>query len=186
MDALTAIYSRHSNGKVKADPVPRSVVEKLLAAGAQAPNHYKVRPWRFFVLTGTSIEKFGAQLAAVLRSKSPETPEAALENERQKAFRSPVIIAVGVDLPSESRVTDVENIAAAAAAIENMLIAAQALGLSAIWRTGDTARNPHIKKFLGLSTDQHLLGFIYLGYPIEPLPEFPERPTFEDRTVWLE
>ncbi|MEI6289599.1 MAG: nitroreductase [Chloroflexota bacterium] len=186
MDALTAIYSRHSVGKVKSDPVPRSVVEKLLAAGAQAPNHYKVRPWRFIVLTGTGLDKFGDQLAAILQSKSPETSTEILNSEKNKAHRAPVIIAVGVDQPVEPRVTELENIAAAAAAIENMLIAAQAIGLNTIWRTGDAARNPEVKKFLGLSVEQNLLGFIYLGYPIESIPEFPERPTFEDRTVWLE
>jgi nitroreductase len=52
MDVLTAIHTRHSTGKVKPDPVPRAVIEKLLLAAVQAPNHHKVRPWRFVVLSG--------------------------------------------------------------------------------------------------------------------------------------
>ena len=54
MDAFEAIHSRRSQGKVKPDPVPRELIEKLLDAAVQAPNHYKVRPWRFVVLTGAS------------------------------------------------------------------------------------------------------------------------------------
>ena len=47
MDVFEAIYSRHSQGKVKPDPVPRELIEKLLDAAVQAPNHYKVRPVAF-------------------------------------------------------------------------------------------------------------------------------------------
>ena len=52
MELFEAIYGRRSVGKVKPDALPREVVEKLLSAAAQAPNHYKVSPWRFVVLTG--------------------------------------------------------------------------------------------------------------------------------------
>ena len=50
MDAIEAMMSRQSVKNVRPDPVPRELIEKLLAAGAQAPNHHKVRPWRFVVL----------------------------------------------------------------------------------------------------------------------------------------
>ncbi len=42
MDVFDAIHNRHSEGKVKPDAVSREVIEKLLAAAVQAPNHYKV------------------------------------------------------------------------------------------------------------------------------------------------
>ena len=186
MDVLSAIYNRRSQGKVKQDPVPRNMIEKILIAAAQAPNHYKVRPWRFVVLTGSGLEKFGDQLASVFKSKFPDISVEAVEKEKQKAFRAPLIIAVGVDQPAEPKVNQIENIAAASAACQNMLLAATALGLATIWRTGDTARDPEIKKFFGFSPEQHLIGFIYIGYPELPPPETVERPNFEDRTVWME
>ena len=55
---------------------------------------------------------------------------------------------------------------AAAAAVQNMLLAAHALGLAAIWRTGPSATDPAIKHFFGWEADQHLIGFVYIGYPI--------------------
>ncbi|MEJ5226260.1 MAG: nitroreductase family protein, partial [Anaerolineales bacterium] len=67
----------------------------------------------------------------------------------------------------------------------NILLAAHALGLGAIWRTGDTARDPLIKQFLGFAPDQHLIGFLYIGVP-EAAPEPKQRPGFEDRTVWMD
>ena len=59
MDVFEAIHNRHSQGKVKPDPLPRELIEKLLDAAVQAPNHYKVRPWRFVVLTGEGREQIG-------------------------------------------------------------------------------------------------------------------------------
>jgi len=100
-------------------------------------------------------------------------------------LRAPVVIAVGVDKPVEAKVDQVENICATAAAVENLLIAAHAEGLGAKWRTGGPANDPKVKQFLGFEPDQHLIAFLYIGYP-EFEPEPVERPSFEDRTVWLE
>ena len=185
MNVFDAIHTRQSIGKVKPDPVPRETIEKLLSAAVQAPNHYKVRPWRFVVLTGTSREKLGEVMASSLKEKQPDFPPEAFDKERGKPLRAPVVIAVGVDKPAEAKVIQVENICATAAAVENLLLAAHAKGLGAKWRTGGPATDPVVKQFLGFEPDQHLIAFLYIGYP-EFEPESIERPSFEDRTVWME
>jgi nitroreductase len=89
-----------------------------------------------------------------------------------------------VDKLSEPKVDEVMNICAATAAVKNLLLAAQALGLVAKWRTGDDVRNPRVKEFLGLGPDQHLIALLYIGYPaVEPMAG--NQPGFEDRTVWM-
>lgn len=185
MDIFETIHSRQSIGKVKPDPVPRKLIEKLLSAAVQAPNHYKVRPWRFVILTGAGRERLGEVMANSMKAEHPEYPPEAFEKERGKPLRSPVLIAVGVDKPLEAKVLEVENICATAAATENLLLAAHAEGLGARWRTGSPATDPKVKQFLGFEPDQHLIGFIYIGYP-EFEPEPKERPSFEDRTVWMD
>lgn len=185
MDVFEAIFSRRSVSKVRPDPVPRDLVEKLLAAAVQAPNHYRVRPWRFFVMTGEARYRLGEIMAQSMLARQPDSPLSALEKERGRPLRAPVVIAISVDAPAEPKVVEVENICAAAAAAENMLLAAHALGLGAMWRTGPAAVNPDVKAFFGLHPDQHLIGFIYVGYPEEESVK-PERPSFEDRTIWLE
>jgi len=185
VNVLEAIHSRRSIGEVRPDPVPRELVEKLLSAAVQAPNHFKVRPWRFVVLSGASRVRLGEVLAQDFKRRFPDAPESALEKERQRPLRAPLLIAVGVAEPADSRVLEVENQAAVAAAVENLLLAAQALGLAAKWRTGEDARNPQVKHFLGFQAEQELLALIYIGYPaVESGPA--DRPGFEDRTVWLE
>jgi nitroreductase len=185
MDTLTAIHSRQSVSKVKPGAVSHALIEKLLAAANAAPNHYKVRPWRFVVMSGVGRNKLADAMAASFKAKYPDGAAEAVEKERAKPFRAPVVIAVGVDKPVEAKVVEIENIAAVAAACQNILLAAHDLGLGAIWRTGDAARDPEIKQALGFDADQHLIGFIYIGYPEVEL-EPKERPSVEDRTVWVE
>src|SRR5512134_1947858 len=159
MDVFEAIHSRRSQGKVKADPLPRETIEKLLDAAVQAPNHYKVRPWRFVVLTGEGRNKLGDVMAASQQERHPDFPLEAFDKTRALPLRSPVVIAVGVDKPSEAKVLEIENVCAAAAAIENLLLAAQGMGLGAKWRTGEWVRDAKVKEFLGFEGDQHLIGF---------------------------
>lgn len=185
MELFEAIQARHSVSKVKPDPLPRAVIEKLLEAGNQAPNHYKVRPWRFVVISGEARVKLGAVMSASQHARQPDIPEDGLAKTRALPLRAPVIIAVGVDKPADPKTLELENYAAAAAACENILLAAQALGLGAIWRTGEWSRDANVKEFLGLAADQHIAGLIYVGYPEADTPPTP-RPSFEDRTTWLE
>jgi nitroreductase len=185
MELFEAIHTRQSIGKVKPDPVPRELIERMLAAGVQAPNHHKVRPWRFVVLTGATRERLGEVMAQSLRKREPNANEASVEKERAKPLRAPVLIAVGVDKPSGPKILEIENVCAAAAATQNMLLAGHALGLATMWRTGPAAADPDVKIFLGFAPEQHLIAFVYVGYPLaEPAPI--TRPSHADRTIWLE
>lgn len=185
MELFEAIHGRVTVGKVKSDALPRETIEKLLSAGAQAPNHYKVRPWRFVVLTGDGRKKLGDVMAASFADRNPGAPAEALEKPRTTSLTAPLIIAVGVDKPSETKVLEIENISAASAACMNILLAAHALGLGAKWKTGEWARDAKVKEFLGFAPDQHIVGFIYVGYP-EVTPDPYTRIGFEDRVTWVE
>ena len=184
MELIDLIHTRHSIPKVKPDPIPRAMIEQLLSAAVQAPNHHRVRPWRFVVLQGDARLRLGDAMAQALKRRQPDTLEEALAVERSRPLRAPLLIAVGVDKPSDPKVLEIENVCAAAAAAQNLLLAAHALGLGAMWRTGSAATDPEIKAFLGFAPEQHLISFIYIGYP-DGEYKFPERPSFEDRTVWM-
>jgi nitroreductase len=184
MEFLELIHTRHSTPKVKPDPIPKALIEKLLSAAVQAPNHHRVRPWRFVVLQGEARDRLGEVMADSLEHRNPDVLEEVLGIERSKPRRAPLLIAVGVDKPSEPKVVEIENVCAAAAACQNLLLAAHALGLGAMWRTGPAALDAQVKAFLGFTPDQHLIGFLYIGYPDGEWIA-SERPSFEDRTVWM-
>ena len=185
MEVLEAIHTRQSIGQVKPDPVPRDLIEKILSAAVQAPNHFKVRPWRFVVLTGAGRERLGEAMAQSTQASKPDAIEEDLRKNRGLPLRAPVVIAVAVDKPGLTKAKEIENVCATAAAVQNLLLAAHALGLAAMWRTGPSATDPAIKQFFGWAADQHLVGFIYIGYPQQEAAPH-ERPSFEDRTVWIE
>ena len=185
MNLLEAIFARRSIPLLRPDPIPKDVVERLLAAAVQAPNHHHVRPWRFIVIEGAARERLGDVMAESLQASHPEVPEAGLDKERAKPLRAPLLIAVGVDLPEDPHVSELENVCAAAAAVENLLLAAQAFGLGAMWRTGAPASDPRVKAFLGLGADQPVIAIVYVGYPATSDSPHPERPFFEDRTTWM-
>ncbi len=186
MDVFHAIHNRHMQTKVKPDAVPRAVIEKLLSAAAQAPNHYKVRPWRFVVISGSGLNKLGDVFAASFADRQTDAPAEAAEKTRALPLRAPLVIVVGVDKPAEPRVSEIENIVAASAACQNLLLAAEAEGLAVKWRTGEWAEDVKVKEFLGFAPDQHVIAYMYIGYPESAPAEFPPRPSFEDRTMWME
>jgi nitroreductase len=185
LDLYEAILSRQTMPKVRQDPLPRELIERLLNAAVQAPNHHRTRPWRFIVLTGTARVRLGEISANALARRDPAATGAALESERMKPLRAPVIVAVGIDLADQPKISEMENICAGAAAVENLLLAAQAEGLGAVWRTGAPVLDPEVKLFLGLQPTQHLIALVYLGYPDGEIPA-PNRPDFHDRTTWID
>lgn len=168
---LNALQARRSIAAVLPDALPRDLIEQVIEAGTWAPNHHRTEPWRFVVLTGAARQALGDIMASDARQRLSAPPDdqatAALERERQKPLRAPVIIAVAAVSSLQPRVVESEEVAAVAAAVQNMLLAAEAVGLGAIWRTGDSVRSPAVRAFLGLPPSAQIVAFIYLGYPRE-------------------
>ncbi len=188
---LAALRARRSNGRVKPDPVPRALVERVIEAATWAPNHHRTEPWHFVVLTGAARNRLGevmaASLVARLDDPTDERAVTRLEKERNKPLRAPVLIAVAALPAPAPRAVEVEEVAAVAAAVQNMLLAVEALGLGAIWRSGDAAYDPAVKTFLGLPDDAHLLAIVYLGYPEYRPSDEQERPGDATmHTTWLD
>ena len=185
------ILSRRSVGRVLPDRPPRELIERLLDAACSAPNHHLTQPWRFVVVTGDARERVGQKLEAALRRQLPETQSAPsvalLAKERAKLLRAPVVLVLAVRPSDDPRVVPAEDVQAGAAAAQNVLLAAQSLGLGAMWRTGHTVHDPEVKRELGLAPDDEVVGFIYLGYPdpTQPPPARPARRPARDLTQWL-
>lgn len=187
-DVLHAIKYRRSVGQVTQEIPERAQIERLLEAATYAPSHHVTEPWRFFVLMGAAREQLGTVMMESLAQKleKPLSPKAQfqLRQERNKPLRAPVLIITVVPGSSEVKGDLVENLEAAAAAVQNMLLEAEELGLASIWRTGEAVHNPMIKRWLGVSLESQIVGFIYIGYArvIRPL----RVPThYSEKTVWL-
>lgn len=181
---LSAIHGRRSIGRVSVDPVARELVEELLDAAVAAPNHKETNPWRFVVLAGDARGAVGEAHARAVERMRDGLTSAGRAKEAALLDRAPVVIACCL-IPGEDPVRAREDRDAVAAAVQNLLLAAHARGLGAIWRTGTMADEPEVCGELGLGPRDAVVGLVYLGRPLadgEPAP--PARAGAAAYTEW--
>jgi nitroreductase len=164
MQAIDALLTRRS-ARTLAEPAPDdAALELIFASAVRAPDHGRLRPWRFVVVRGSARERFGELLAGHLRRTHPQIGEESLQRERLKAFRAPLIVVVAAHCNADVRkVPVIEQILSAGAAAHAMMLAACALGFNAMWKTGEPAYDPVVKSGLGLEPADAIVGFLYLG-----------------------
>ena len=184
MHVLDAIRTRRSIGKTTGQVPTRAQVEQVLEAATFAPNHHVTNPWRFVVIAGDERGEFG-KISAQSKLRRMAAAGRSIEGEEErliaKAYRAPVIIAIVIE-PAPNAV-EIEEIEAGAAAAQNMCLAAHALGLCTVWRTGDAAYDPDVVRWLGFAEGSYIIGFIYLGYPAIEKERLPPTP-FSELTTW--
>ena len=166
MDALEAIFTRRTVPPAKMGPPgpDPAQLQRILAAGDAAPDHGMLRPWRFLVVQGDGRKRLGELFAAFVRRVAPGASAEEIEKQRTAPVRAPVIVVVVARLqPTHPKIPEVEQVAAVAASVQNMLLAAHALGFAAKWATGKQAYDAKVKAELGLSGDDRIMGFLYLG-----------------------
>lgn len=164
MDALTALTTRTSAMKLAGPGPTRAEVERMLEAALRAPDHGKLRPWRFIIVEGAARVRLGEVMAEALRRREPGAPEAIVEKERAKPLRAPIIIVVAARLqPDHPKIPRIEQIVSAGTAAQNIQIAAHAMGYGCMWRTGAPAYDPYVKKALDLADSDEIVALMYLG-----------------------
>jgi len=181
--ALDLLFRRRSIGRL-VEPAPSDAeLEAILRAGAAAPDHGELRPWRFVVLRGAGKVAFGSVLSdtylARVEAAGGEPVPAKLEKERTKLGRAPLVIVVGAVHRHDDKHPWDDQLGAANAAAQNILLAATALGYGSIWRTGDVATDARVKSALGLGEHDAIVGFLYIGTPAEGQAKPPKEPDLD-------
>jgi nitroreductase len=163
MELFDAITTRSSAGRLAAPGPSPLEIERLLQAAARAPDHGRLRPWRFIVLEGAARESFATAAAAAKRALSPMTDE-QVAAERDKLLRSPTLVVAGCAVdPANTKIPQIEQVIAVAAAVENLFLAAHALGYGVMWKTGAAAYDGGVKAVLGLQPHDHIVAILHLG-----------------------
>ncbi|HEY4044838.1 MAG TPA: nitroreductase [Rhodopila sp.] len=163
MDALELMLTRESAMRLQAPGPSAEELDRMLATAVRAPDHGRLRPWHFVVINEERRAAFGTLMADSLRRRMPSVSDAELQRERDKAFRSPVIVAVAAKVQPGHKIPEIEQIASASAAAQTLMLAAPALGYGAMWKTGAPAYDPEVKTALGLRPDDNIIGFLYIG-----------------------
>lgn len=164
MELLTAIDTRTS-AAILTEPGPSPEhLERLLQAARHAPDHGRLKPWRFVVLSGADREPFAHAAAAAKRARLPAMTDEQMAQERQKICRAPTIVIAGCAVASgNAKIPEIEQVIAVGAAVQNLCLAAHDLGYGVMWKTGAAAYDPAVKAVVGLQPHDHIVAILHLG-----------------------
>ena len=180
MKALDALHSRISVPRLSG-PIPEAaVLENIYRSALRAADHGLLQPWRFLIIKHAALEKLGELFVKAALSDASEIAPEKLESIRRKPLRAPLILVTISSLKEHPKVPAYEQELSAAAATQNMLVAAHAQGVGAMWRTGSMAYHPQVMAGLGLARHEKIIGFLYVGTidgPVRTLAE-PELQKF--------
>ncbi|ALM51908.1 nitroreductase family protein [Halomonas huangheensis] len=164
MDAITLLHERSSMGKLTGPAPDQEQLETLYKAALRAPDHKELRPWRFIEFVGEGLDRLGELFAEAEFREDPSASDDTLNAARLKPRRAPMVIGVVAKVtPDIPGVPKVEQVISAGCAAHGILLAAHALGLGAMWRSGKYAFDDTVRKGLRLAEDDELVAFIYLG-----------------------
>lgn len=182
MDALSLLLTRRSQPRLS-EPAPSGEeLENIKQAALRAPDHAALTPWEFIVCEGEGRDKLGSifEQSAIQNDKSQKE----IDRAPQLPLRAPMIIIAIAKYTEHAKVPRVEQIASASCAVMAMQMAAIAQGFNGIWRTGAYAQCDYVKSQLGLSEDDEVVGFLYLGTPSMDTPQAPGRESSEYFSHW--
>jgi len=184
-DAFAAIENRRSQRKFLEKPVDRETLMRLFDAAVLAPNHKMTEPWGFLVLGENAKRVYGETKA--MRKVGDPTDAAGAEKAARiidDIMAIPTIVAVTQKLTDDA-VRREEDYAAVWMAIENMLIAATAIGLGTKIHTGDILSEIPVRREFGVEEDERIVAIIDIGQAAELLPPKRRTPAAE-KTRWLD
>lgn len=168
------VRSRRTHLLVDRDrEVPPSVVDRLCELGTWAPNHKKTWPWRFASFTGDARYRLGEAFHHDMVERGVGDEGKRLKTLTKYA-RSPVSLAVACR-PHDNPTFHDENRDAVAAAVQNILLGATAIGLASFWSTPPLNDARQALALCGFDVDDRFVAIIYLGWPNAAV-DAPERP----------
>lgn len=171
MDALECMMTRSSVKSYKSDPVPKELLEKIVAAGLRAPSALNKQSPIILVVTDRQVRD---ELSLLNAGKDPF-------KRADPFYGAPCVLVVLAKKEVEQRVYDGSLV------MENLQLAAHALGLGACWihrakETFETPEGKAILQKLGITEEYEGIGNCIVGYPDK---EFPVKPTKENRIYYI-
>lgn len=171
--------------KMNGKKIPDQQVSELLQLANWAPTHGRTEPWRFIVYAGEKVQEFCRRHAELYKTHTPV--EKFEQGNYDKLLHngdlaSHIIIAV-MQRGALPKIPALEEIAATAIAIQNILLGATAAGIASFWSTGGMAHHSVMKHFLQLKEEDIVMSILYLGYSDEKIEGKRQTP-IEEKVIW--
>lgn len=189
MDPIQFLRSRRSaSPRCLALPVPEgAVLEGILELASRTPDHGRLVPWRFVVLSGKGLAELAGVVGSAFAADHPQADGAAVAASRERYDLSPMVIAVvnraRVHHPSNPKIPEWEQAMTVGAVCMNLLHACHAYGFGAVWLSGWTVEHAAVRAHLGLEPHERLAGFVHVGTETKKQDERPRPVVGEITTV---
>lgn len=160
---LDLLHARRTVSRLVAPGPDGAELAAMLEAADAAPDHGRLHPWRLLVVDDATRQRLADAYAdaAAARGEDAETVARA----RSKPLRGPLLIAAVARTVPHPKVPAWEQLVAAGCAVQNLCLAATALGYGSAWRTGTAVEDPGVRAVLGLGEDERLIGLVHIGTP---------------------
>ena len=162
-----------------------AVIEQLIALADWAPTHGRTEPWRFYIFGTEKVATFCKDHADMKRRAQPDLSDDSYQKLADMGeMASHVILPVmrRGDLP---KIPVLEEIIASSAAIQNLLLGAESLGIAVYWGTGGSVLQPEMKDYLQLRGEDQVLGALYLGYSDAPVKAGVRNTPLAEKIKWM-
>jgi nitroreductase len=172
-------------GLMNGKEIDNSIIQQILELADWAPTHGYTEPWRFIVHHGKSLELFCRNHAEMYKEVTPAEKfnNAKYEKLKHTADKLSHLVIVYLKRAENVKIPVVEEIAAVAAGVQNILLGATALGIASMWSTGGVTHQPVLKKYLGLSESDLIMGLLHFGYADE-IPEGKRMTPLAEKIIW--
>jgi len=164
-------------------PISKETIETILEAANWAPNHKKTEPWRFKVLQGESKEALGKFLSGKYQENAINPKQMKIKKLQENPKKSTAVIAICMQRDPNESLPEWEEIAATSMAVQNMWLCCTEMNIGAYWSSPGLIK--YMDAFFDLKEGERCLGFFYMGYYDEELPEASRRP-IEDKVEWMD
>ncbi|MCM2505287.1 nitroreductase [Aureimonas altamirensis] len=164
---------------IKAPAPEGEELDSILRLAVRVPDHGKLAPWRMILIRGDAAAKLGETMADIAENKEGPLSEARRAFELDRFTRAPLVIAVVSRAGPHFKIPEWEQVLSAGALTMNLIHAMGAHGYAATWLTEWPAYDDEGKAALGISEDEKVAGFLYVGTPADERSERP-RPELSD------
>lgn len=163
-----------------------ALINQLLSLADWAPTHGRTEPWRFFVFAPEKVKQFCAEHAAMHRAAHPEkSTDDVFQKLSKMGDNASHVILVAMRRGHLPKIPVLEEIAATSAAIQNLLLAAESLGIASYWGSGGSVLHKEMKDYLQLGEHDHVLAALYLGYSDMPIKEGQRNIPMIEKVKWM-
>jgi nitroreductase len=160
-----SIFPKEYSGQI----LPENVIETLLENANFAPNHHSNYPWRFIVVSPSSIKNWLFTAAEIYRIKTSLELFKQDKYDKLIGFQNQISHAIAIVLHRDHPKTkEIEDISAVACAVQNMYLSlSQFENAAGYWSTGLGTSDKEMSEYFQLKDEDTLMGFFVLGHVSE-------------------